>query len=930
MKKIVLLLVFISFIFGLAACNKEVDLDLESPTNVVITQGVVSWDVVDQADSYIVFIDTTEVAVQTNSYDLNDSDLAAGSYSITVVAVKDEKLSLPSTVLTHVVLDTAATLAAPTNVAINAGVLTWDSVSGATGYVVHVGAQSITTNSTTLDLNDESIAVGSYNVYVTATNGTNVSANSTSVAYVVEVNLNQDAIALLVIQRMDPTYTLDLEESDFVDAYDYNDYLMALDMAEAFSTTAISMGMTPTRAVSLINDATGMVLGMTQAMTLDDMMMELEIFEEYDMDAADLANALYELVHVLLNSRIRDIEMMAISREEMILEFEGYITAIKEDSEFVAAYNYMKTFADASEYDALDMLFSGEDYDLIMVLMDISYGYTVNPIYYTYLSDEVQGYILDLISITDDMKADDDGAIFLDNLYKLQDDFYDLEMYVSSVFNYEMYGDTNEDEILMYEDLITLFTDHKEDVIESLTIVIDFALTVKNTIPENTITLIDDAMSSDELSMTEMFTIKDDLVLVLQNALPEAQDFEAIYSTMFIIGGSLADYDMTDYMDYAELLGQAQYLSTELVLNFIADIDEDLIDDAMEILMDAQGEYGYDFEENPEVAIDFVLFVVDYLQTFMDDNQVSITALEALVTDDYIEEVYIMVLDLAIEQIENDEYIDEDYAMMMTDFLEDMKLEFDTYKALVDMFGESTSDVLSYMIDSEASLIKTLIDLGQIEEPSVAELLLNLSSIVEEVNNIDMVIFDDLDDAQLQVLFDAIRLPLKTAFESSGSDIDFDTLYAELVPDLKTMILNVVSLQSDLLAEADGISYLTLLSMVNNNNLPSIEFGYYEVIITVFSNTLTATNETLILDTLDILFDDVLSNEDVLDMMDLSQAYIDEMKTEVVAEIQYIINEFQDLGALDFSSLTTSEEERIEGLVDYIQNYFYYEEEILR
>ncbi|BCR36623.1 PKD domain-containing protein [Mariniplasma anaerobium] len=927
MKKIVLLLVFISFVFGLASCNKEVDLDLESPANVAILNGVVSWDDVDQADSYIVFIDTTEVAVSTTSYDLNDQELAAGSYSITVVAVKDDKVSVPSSVLTYVVEAAVSSLPAPTNVAINDGVLTWGSVVGATSYVVHVGTQSFTVTAATLDLNSESIAVGSYSVYVTASDGTNVSVNSATVNYVVELNLNQDAIALVFIQRMDPTFTLDLEEDDFEDVYEYNNYLVALDMAQAFSSSAVSMGMTPTRAINLINDANDMVAGMSRATSLDDMMMELEIFEDYDMDAADLANVLYELAFVLLDSRIRDIELTAMNRVEMISGFEDQITLITGNADFIAVYDYVKTFADPSEYAALDMLFSGESYDLIMVLMDISGGYTVNPMYYTHLSDEEQGYILDLISITDSMNADVAGALFLANIYKQQNNLYDLEMYVSMIEDFDMYGDSSLEEMAMYEDLIILFTDNKDDVIDSLTVVIDFALTVKNTVPQNSIDLIDEFMSTGEISTTEMFTIKDELVLVLQNALPEATDFETIYNTMFIIGGSLADYDMTDYMDYAELLGQSQYLSMSLMLNFIGDIDEALMTDAIDILMDAQDEYGnMDFEQNPEVAIDFVLFVVDYLQTFMIDNAVQITALEALVTDEYLEEIYVMVLDLAIDQIENDQYINADYAMMMTDFLEDMKLEFDTYKALVDMFGDTATDVLSYMIDSEARLLKIVINLGQTQEPTTTEILMDLTLIINEVNNIDIEIFDELDDAQLQVLFDAARLPLKTAVEASGSDLNFDTLYASLTPELKTIILNVISLQSDLLAEADDLSYLTLLPIVTNTYLTSPEMGAYVVAIMVASNTFTTVNEALVFDTIDILFDDLLSNSDVLAATNMIQQDVVYMKADVVSEFQYVIDEFQALGLLDFDNLTLSDEERIEDFFLYFQDYFYSEE----
>jgi hypothetical protein len=930
MKKIILVVVFISFIFGLAACNREVDFELESPANVTITDGVVSWDGVDQADSYIVFIDTTEVEVQTTSYDLNDQNLAVGSYSITVVAVKDDKLSVPSAVLTFVVEDSTSNLGAPANVQIAAGILTWDSVSGATSYIVHVGAQSFTVTTESIDLNDESIAVGNYSVYVVASDGTNLSSNSSNVVYVVTQSVEQNVITLAVVQRMNNTYTLDLEETDFDEVDDYYDYLSALEMAEAFSKSTLSMGMTTTTAINLLNDATDMVEGMSDVMSLDGMMTELEIFEEYEIEAVDLANILYELVHVMLNTRIRDIDLSSMYREEQLTVFEGQIASIQEDPAFIAAYNYVKTFADASEYDALDMLFSGQHYELIEIVMDLSSGYTVYPENYAYLSPEMQGYIIDLISIVDSMNADTQGALFLENIYTLQDNFYTLEMYQSIIRDFEKYDSSNLEEILMYEELINAFSDNKEDVIDSLEVVIEFALTVKNTIPQNAIDLIDDAMSGEELTMTEMFTIKDELVLVLQNALPEATDFETIYTTLFIIGGSALYYDMTDYMDYAELLGQAQYLSMDLMLSLVADIDEDLIDDAMLILADAEDEYGYNFEQNPEVAIDFVLFVVNYLDAFMLDNATQINALEALITDEYIEEVYVMLLDVFIDQIENDEYIDPAEAEMLTNFLEDMKLEFDTYKALIDIFGDTATDVLSYMIDSEAALIKTIISMGQSQTPNIANDLMDIMTIVGEINNIDIEIFDEVDAAQLQVLFDAARLPLKTILEASEVDIDFDTLYPILTPNLSTLILNLISLQSDLFAEADALSYLEVLPMVTNTYLTSPEMGAYMVVIEIASNTLTIENETLIFDTIDVLFDDILSNEDVLALTEMTQLFVDDIKVSVVDEFQYVIDEFQALGLLEYDDLTLADEERINDFFLEIAGYLPSQEVYIR
>lgn len=230
-------------------------------------------------------------------------------------------------------------------------------------------------------------------------------------------------------------------------------------MAEAFSSSAIMMGMTQTRAVSLINEASDMFddMGSASANGMMNMMMDLDIFAEYDMDSTDLANMLYEFVHVMLNSRIRDIELSAIRREERMAMYETQIAAIQNDPDFIAVYDYIKTFADPSEYDALDMLFTGESYDLINVIMELSNGWTIYPENFGYLGTEMVGYVQDLVSIVDSMQENTAGSIFLENLYQQEDNFYTLEMYQNQLKNYEDYDDSNQEEIAIYEDWIDVF-----------------------------------------------------------------------------------------------------------------------------------------------------------------------------------------------------------------------------------------------------------------------------------------------------------------------------------------------------------------------------------------------------------------------------------------------------------------------------------------
>ena len=79
MKKFVLLLLGIFLLFGVAACNtggSEIDIDMDefiaSPTNLAISGKVLSWDAVENADGYIVYVNGEEEDdVKTNSFDFS-------------------------------------------------------------------------------------------------------------------------------------------------------------------------------------------------------------------------------------------------------------------------------------------------------------------------------------------------------------------------------------------------------------------------------------------------------------------------------------------------------------------------------------------------------------------------------------------------------------------------------------------------------------------------------------------------------------------------------------------------------------------------------------------------------------------------------------------------------------------------------------------
>ena len=70
----------------------------------------------------------------------------------------------------------------------------------------------------------------------------------------------------------------------------------------------------------------------------------------------------------------------------------------------IAEFNYVKSFATPSQYEAVEMLFAGEYYSLTnsiyQITQDVLYGFCfIDPNDYGYESMDVPGYVSDLLSV---------------------------------------------------------------------------------------------------------------------------------------------------------------------------------------------------------------------------------------------------------------------------------------------------------------------------------------------------------------------------------------------------------------------------------------------------------------------------------------------------------------------------------------------------
>lgn len=130
---------------------------LAMPTNVVISGNQVSWDGVNNTSSYIIDVDGTRYLSNNTTFTL--PDLPAGDHNIKVRSMGNDTMVLSSDYSSELEL---LKLSKPSNLAISEGILSWDSVTGASSYTVRIGTTDFSANTTSFNLNNylSLIAVG--------------------------------------------------------------------------------------------------------------------------------------------------------------------------------------------------------------------------------------------------------------------------------------------------------------------------------------------------------------------------------------------------------------------------------------------------------------------------------------------------------------------------------------------------------------------------------------------------------------------------------------------------------------------------------------------------------------------------------------------------------------------------------------------------
>lgn len=454
--------------------------------------------------------------------------------------------------------------------------------------------------------------------------------------------------------------------------------------------------------------------------------------------------------------------------------------------------------------------------------------------------------------------------------------------------------------------------------IQSLEIIIDFLMTFKDSLSNNVIALLDDAIEGDMLTTAEMIIIKNEVVNILKTNLPTVTDFAFLYSTLMYIGGAMSGEDMSGYIVHADYMGELTHLEITIVLEFIGAITQANVDYIQNKVM----EISSSMEPDITGGIDLLLYVLTFIDDFKTQHASLFTAYDELMQDEALEALFILAIDQVIFQIENDPYMSLG-AEMIIQMLEAYKAEYDTIRAAMEVIQTIGENVIQEFITSEAQFfyaIAEAIDSGfNTPEEGMAFIVNDLLPLFVDYNT---AIFGELDQESILAILEFLKFPVtlaifNTMFAYSGMSSmsvlevtipNFDAI----LPHVAQVLANVFTIERALVNAAAGMNIENILS--NNDLEPGLKAA--AAVIRALDLALTPANVTLINNTIGIVFDDILKNPEILPFLgeEVDSATVDQMKTMVLGEVAAFIEEIQNIADFNYSALTYDDVSRIEEM----------------
>lgn len=884
----------------------EDTLTLTAPENVTITGDSLSWDAVTNATSYMIVIDELSIPVSTTNYDLTNQALDPGTYDIYVKAIAGNIESSHSATVSYIVVEDEVELTAPENVMITGDLLSWDSVTDASGYIIHVNEEEIVVSTTSYDLDQLDLDPGSYTLSIVATSGDIHSEASSTVAYSVELIDNTDAIIAATLPMMDETYTVDMTVDDFSDDIEFGFYQNSVLMVSAYASASFESGLDEEDAIGFFSSLMTLTRADDEFESISDMMAMMDMFADNHI-TPEIAS------HLMMSVLTQGIAIQASSTVNNLTAIELNITEIQ--AEITAALNSVNavtifnTIASNVPFTALDTASEIAVGDLqsvlllrsfLMIAIDRKLNFVYDNSHY-YRDDLEDEQIDDLVNIVIAIENSEDelGLDLLNELAIQMNDVSELFNEIddmSQLINYMNMMSARLDEMTL------LMETEAESMEMMMTSMFDFMFTIQEAFPEEVMTLLDQAFTGETpLTITEMVYIKNELVSIVLEALPEEEAFQSFYESLLMINEVVFGNEIDNLDSDATYLGSLNYHMTHVGLLFIGSVSVADIGEAI-ILFDELQTAIEDDElslENTEPIFNIFEFVNTYIAEFTEDNADAVADLEALLGSDLFKPIYEDMLEQVIALVNE---LDPEERDLIVYLIETMIDEYDHVITASQIMPNVTEGMIEAFIDSNGSVLSVINQFDN-EDMTMEEVVTLIEDLIDEVMRYHDVLDDEFTQENIESLLSLVIIPIIIDNEAY-LDEDSELALRALIPDMTDVITNVLSLEGDLMSVIDALNLSDYMDESLGFAEP-LQLGAILMAIHVLDDVLTPENETLIANTLELV-SNLSENESLQVMLDVGP--IPEDSGDMVDELITMIHTF---ASYDIETLTLEQEEEI-------------------
>ena len=807
------------------------------------------------------------------------------------------------------------TLSSPQNVTIENGVVTWQSVEGATSYRIVVGTSSFTTTNTTFDLKQVTIPEGSHSVSVIALKDKTVSNPSSSVTYT--VTLDTGDLYSRLLKLVNESYEPEMSLSDFNN--DPSQYEAYLQMSLMMNSVALSMTQTDlseTDAYNMVKQVYEMPQRMQQTISIRDLMTEINDLSAYGMKSTDFSNVAVNLMMTFIGMN-RDRAEHEFQTQSAVYQQQVDAFLLKYPAVDFSSISeiFMPYLTPEQESLFMEFFLPESNVEAKMDFVYYTYSEILNQIEYNYFYDDGNPYFSLFLDVFIQIKASD---LTLYNSLKGYDHpmraYFDYLMDSQDLEYSHSYLTQLETNLAMMTSIIDAISENEVMFKEVFSELSSYLNTFYSSIPES----VFDQLANIEMALeiSEAILIKNELLDVLITTLPEEETFIKFFTLMDLMAQSVSGVQSNNTETEIAVVAKIERASIDLLLNILVEVtSEDVMailtlqNDLYETVTIIDEYYQYDEQK---IKVDVLFELVSYVLNFLDDSMIThedkVIYLETLLQSEAFLSLQNKSIELLLQSLENQEMYPPEMVMFLIELSEskdDIIAALDLFKTLgiafIDEFrltsGKAIADLILFLDEPQ-----TVIDAAFYEE---------LEAVIFGIREYHEILFSLNSVENIETVLRAIRVPLKASILNSMMlTTDFDVAYERLVPSLASLIYEIAILENDLFASLDQAE---IASMINANvwQIEDPELLYSVVFIRVVDNALSLSNKERFLEIITNLFDTLLKDAFILEMTNSTEQSMDEMRLEISNYYSDLFDELDTLALLDFSNMTETERQSV-------------------